>query len=210
MTRRPSGITAGRTSFEPKVTSRAVPSDRTAETQKIAGRPSCRPSTIRPPRTGPIAIPIGPAAPNRAIAVPSRGRGVESRIAASITPVLPSWKPTRSIEPASCHGSRLRATQAKTTASTRALRTMTTFRLYLSAHTPQSGTSGAPTTKIRALNRPTKWSRSAPETPIWRQVGRREGEDLADAQALDDRRRAEDRQEDPPILDRRRIAAPLV
>ncbi len=144
-----------------------MPTDSPAETQKIAGSPWCRPSTIRPPRTGPIAMPIGPLAPNKAIAVPSRGRGVASRIAASITPVLPSWKPTRSREPASCHGSRLRATQAKTTASTRALRTITALRLYLSAHTPHNGTSGAPTTKIRALNRPMKWSRSASATPIW-------------------------------------------
>ena len=144
-----------------------MPTDRAAETQKTTGRPWWRPSTIRPPRTGPIAIPTGPLAPNRAIAVPIRRRGAESRIAASITPVLPSWKPTRSIDPASCQGSRLRATRANTTASTIALRTITTLRLYLSAHTPHRGTSGAPTMKIRALNSPTKWSRSASPTPIW-------------------------------------------
>ena len=89
-------------------------------------------------------------------------------MAASMTPVLPSWKPTRSMLAASCQGSRLRATPANTTASTRALRTMTALRLYLSAHTPQSGTSGAPTTKISALKIPTKRSRSGSATPISR------------------------------------------
>ena len=69
---------------------------------------------------------------------------------------------------ASCHGSRDSATPANTTASTSALRTMTALRLYLSAQTPHSGTSGIPTTKISELNSPTKASRSASGTPISR------------------------------------------
>ena len=74
----------------------------------------------------------------------------------------------RSIASATCHGSRASATAANTTASTSALRTMTTLRLYLSAHAPQSGTSGMPTTKIRALKMPMKAGRSLSGTPISR------------------------------------------
>ena len=43
--------------------------------------------------------------------VPSRRCGVASRIAASITPVLPSWKPMRRTLTATCQGSRARATR---------------------------------------------------------------------------------------------------
>ncbi len=61
-----------------------------------------------------------------------------------------------------------------TTASTSALRTMTALRLYLSAHTPHSGTSGRPTTKISELYRPMKAIRSASGTPSSRRyAGRR-------------------------------------
>ncbi len=74
-----------------------------------------------------------------------------SRIAASMTPVLPSWNPISRTAIAICHGSRARAARANTTASTRALRTITALRLYLSAHTPHSGTSGSPTTKTSEL-----------------------------------------------------------
>jgi len=86
------------------------------------------PSTRRAPSAGPTAKPIGPDTPNRAISVPTRCRGTTSRIAPSITPVLPSWNPIRRRLRASCHGSRDSATQAKTTASTSALRAMTAFR----------------------------------------------------------------------------------
>jgi hypothetical protein len=119
-----------------------------------------------PARAGPTAKPIGPDAPKIAIVVPNRRVGVTSRIPASMTPVFPSWNPMRSIDRASCQGSRDRATAANTTASTSALRTMTALRLYLSAHTPHSGTSGMPTTKISELNNPTKASRSASGTPM--------------------------------------------
>jgi hypothetical protein len=84
---------------------------------------------------------------------------------ASITPVLPSWNPISSIASASCHGSRASATAANTTASTSALRTMTTLRLYLSAHAPHNGTSGIPTMKISALKMPMKAKRSWGATP---------------------------------------------
>ncbi len=73
-----------------------------------------------------------------------------------------------SIASATCHGSRARATAANTTASTSALRTMTTLRLYLSAQAPHSGTSGMPTTNTRALKIPTKARRWLSGTPIWR------------------------------------------
>ena len=77
---------------------------------------------------------------------------------------------------------------------------MTALRLYLSAHTPHSGTSGIPTTKIRALNRPTNASRSAAGDAHLAQVGREEREDLADAEALDHRGDPEDGHEDAPVL----------
>ena len=126
------------------------------------------PSTrTNPPRNGPIANPIGPATPKIAIVVPSRRAGTTSRMPASITPVLPSWNPISSRLSASCHGSRDSATQTNTTASTRQLRTMTALREYLSAQTPHSGTSGAPTMKISDVNSPTNWRRSASGTPIW-------------------------------------------
>ena len=123
------------------------------------------PSISRPASVGPAANPIGPAAPNSAIVVPSRRRGLTSRIPASITPVLPSWNPIRSTASASCHGSRARAAIENTTASTSALRTITALRLILSAHTPHSGTSGRPTTNMSELYRPTNGSRSVSGTP---------------------------------------------
>ena len=163
---RPAGTTSGRTSREPSPTSSAVPIERPAETANTAGRPQCSPSTITPPSAGPTAKPIGPLTPKSASAVPSRTRGVESLMAPSMIPVLPSWKPMRSMLPASCHGSRDRATAAKTTASTIELRMMTALRLYLSAQTPHNGTSGMPTTKSNELNRPTKCRRSGSATPM--------------------------------------------
>ena len=94
-------------------------------------------------------------APKITIAVPRRPRGVTSRIAASITPVFPSWKPTSNRLPASSQGWRLSATRPKTSASTTALRAMTSLRLYLSANTPHRGTRGSPKTNMSALRRPT-------------------------------------------------------
>ncbi len=166
-------MTAGRTSAAPNQTSSAVPTDNAAESQNIADRPRPNPSTMIPPRSGPTANPIGPATPNNAISVPTRRRGTTSRIAPSITPVLPSWNPIRRRLSASCHGSRDSATQTNTTASTRALRAMTALREYLSAQTPQSGTSGIPTTKISAENSPTNVARSASDTPTTRRYAGR-------------------------------------
>ena len=142
--------------------------DRADETTNTAGRPQPSPSTMNAPRTGPIAKPIGDELPKIAIAVPIRPGGAASRMAPSMTPVLPSWKPTRSMLAASCHGSRDRAMAPNTTASTSAERAITAFRLYLSAQTPQSGTRGMPKTKMRALNSPTNWIRSASARPIAR------------------------------------------
>ncbi len=150
------------------MTSNAVPTDSPADNQNTAGNDQPRPSIRRPARAGPTANPIGPDAPKIAIVVPSRRTGVTSRMPASMTPVFPSWNPMRSMLRASCHGSVDSATPANTTASTSALRTMTALRLYLSAHTPHSGTSGIPTTKISELKSPTKVSRSASDTPISR------------------------------------------
>jgi hypothetical protein len=109
-----------------------------------------------PPTIGPSANPMPLAAPNMPTAKPSRARGLASRMAASMTPELPSWSPTRSIAIANCHGSCARATPAKTPTSTTALRMITAFRLYLSAQTPQSGTSGRPRRKTLAPRRPTQ------------------------------------------------------
>ena len=53
-------------------------------------------------------------------------------------------------------GGQLTFTPAKTATSTAALRMMTAFRLYLSAQTPHSGTSGRPRTKTLAPRRPTQ------------------------------------------------------
>ena len=89
-----------------------------------------------------------------------------SRIAANITPVLPSWNPTSSRLSPSCHGVRLRATAPNTTASTSALRMMTALRLYLSAQTPHSGTIGSPSTNTSELSRPMVRPMSALRTPI--------------------------------------------
>jgi len=153
--------------------SSAARTERSAEKAKTVERDWPNPSTMMPPRTGPTAKPIGPLAPKKAMIVPRRARGTTSRMAASMTPVLPSCSPMRSRLNASCHGSRLSATAANTTASTSALRMITAFRLYLSAQTPHRGTNGAPTMKIRALKMPMNCSRSASATPIpRRQEGR--------------------------------------
>ncbi len=162
---RPSGTTSGLTSRDPKVTRSAVPTDSAAESQKTIGSDQPKPSMSRPASAGPDAMPTAVDAPNTPMTVPSRARGVTSRMPASITPVLPSWNPMSSMLAASCHGSRDRATPAKTTASTMALLTITALRLYLSAQTPHSGTSGAPTTKTRVLKMPMKVSRASPVTP---------------------------------------------
>ena len=127
------------------------------------GRPS--PSISTAAAIGPSAKPTGLAAPNTATTRPRRARGTTSRIPATMTPVLPSWRPTSINAPATCHGCCASATRAKTPVSTSALRTITALRLYLSAHTPHSGTRGRPSTKTRELNRPTKATRSAWGTP---------------------------------------------
>ena len=166
---RPVGTTSGRTSCEPNVTSERRP-DRQQRRQREDRRE--RPAEA-------VDEDAGQGRPDReadrrrtrrrcAIVVPSRRRGVTSRMPASMIPVLPSWNPMSSIASATCHGSRASATPANTTASTSALRTMTTLRLYLSAQAPHSGTSGMPTTKIRALKMPMKASRSLSGTPISR------------------------------------------
>jgi len=51
-------------------------------------------STSKPPIVGPRAIPRGGVTANSEIASPTRWAGTADLSAASITPVLPSWKPT--------------------------------------------------------------------------------------------------------------------
>jgi hypothetical protein len=148
------------------VTSSAVPTDRAQDSQNTADSDQPAPSMRKPANAGPVAIPIADEAPNTPMIVPSRRRGATSRIPASITPVFPSWNPMSNMLRPSCQGSCERATPAKTTASTRALRTMTALRLYLSAHTPHRGTSGRPTRKISELKSPMNASRSSSGTPI--------------------------------------------
>ena len=156
------------------------------------------------PIPGPTAIPTGEVAPKSAIAVPRRRRGVTSRIAASITPVLPSWNPTsRRLSP-SCHGVRLSATAANTTASTTALRMITALRLYLSAQTPHSGTIGRPSTNTSELSTPIVGPMSAFGTLHALQVEQHEREDLAHAEGLHEGCEAvEDEQHHPGLPARR-------
>ena len=71
-TTEPSGMTVGRTSCDPKVTSRAVPIESSADTANTADSDQPRPSTIRPPSAGPTANPTGPEAPKMAMVTPSR------------------------------------------------------------------------------------------------------------------------------------------
>ncbi len=87
---RPAGTTSGRISRVPMRSTTTIKADSAAETQKTSDRVRSRPSIISPAMTGPIAKPIGLVAPNSAVMVPMRPRGVTSRSAASITPVLPS------------------------------------------------------------------------------------------------------------------------
>ena len=67
-------------------------------------------SIMNSPRAGPAPKPSGLLAAKMPIARPRRCDGATSRIAAIITPLLPSWKPTRSIATTSCQGARLAAT----------------------------------------------------------------------------------------------------
>ena len=168
----PVGTTSGRTSREPNADEQRGPDRQHAPRarrppESDQPNPSMRmPASSRPDREA-----DRPRRRRRArSSCPGGARGVTSRIPASMTPVLPSWNPMSSIARASCHGSRARARRtANTTASTRALRTMTTLRLYLSAHAPQSGTSGMPTTKISALKMPDEGEPlGSSGTPIWR------------------------------------------
>ena len=59
VTTRPSGITDGRTSREPNVTSSAVPTDRPADSQNTADNDQPKPSIRSPARAGPSAKPTG-------------------------------------------------------------------------------------------------------------------------------------------------------
>ena len=105
-----------------------------------------------------------------------------------------------SIASATCHGSRARATAANTTASTSALRTMTTLRLYLSAQAPHSGTSGMPDDEDQGAEDADEREPLAVRDAHLAQVGRQQREDLADAETLDHRGDPEDRDEDAPVL----------
>ena len=77
---------------------------------------------------------------------------------------------------------------------------MTTFRLYLSAQTPHSGTSGSPSTNtsdaVQADEREPVRVRDAELA----QVGGQQREHLAHADALDELGDPEDRDEDAPVL----------
>ena len=101
---------------------------------------------------------------------------------------------------ATCHGSRASAIPVNTTASTIALRMITALRLYLSAQTPHSGTSGIPRTNSSALNSPTNGEAIRVRDPERSQLRGQQGEDLADTEALDHRRDPEDRDERRPSV----------
>ena len=134
-----------------------------------------------------MAIPTGPLAPNRAIAVPRRRRESASRMAARITPVLPSWKPT-----SRKHIGQLPGLVAEGDAGKHdRLDQGTPDDHHLAAvlvrpHAPQR--------HERRTDDEDQCAEDPHETePVGvgyahrAQVGRREGEDLADAQALDER-----------------------
>ena len=84
--------------------------------------------TSQPPIVGPSAKPSEGVTPNREIANPTRPRGATARRAVSITPVFPSWKPTRSNANAASHRFCASHRPAKTTISTYALRAMIGMR----------------------------------------------------------------------------------
>ena len=126
-------------------------------------RPS--PSIIAPARSGPSAKPIGAAALKRAIDLVRACSGETSRIVASITPVLPSQKPSASVAPISCHASCAKAKAMSATRAIKPLRTMTSRRDRNSAIASQIGTCGAPTMKMPAVAAPDTVAISLSGTP---------------------------------------------
>ncbi len=154
---------------------------------------------MKVPSVGPAPKPSGLLAAKMPIARPSLRRGVTSRMAAIITPVLPSWNPTRSIAATSCQSDWLAATTPNTAASTRALRMITALRLYLSAQTPHSGMNGSPERKNSAPRMPTKCCDIAcREADLLEPVGQ-ERVDLRDAQPFHERRDPVDGQQSAPV-----------
>ena len=150
----PVGTTSGRTSADPSASMRATAIERPADTVNTAALEKCHQLIMTAPIAGPSPNPSGLLEAKMPIANPSLGRGVTSRIAAIMTPELPSWKPTSTMLTASCHGAPLAATARNTTASTSALRITTALRLYLSAHTPHSGIKGNPARKNSEKSKP--------------------------------------------------------
>ncbi len=162
---RPVGMTSGRTSTEPNVTRTAVPSESSAEMANTAGSPQPSESTTIAPRTGPMAKPIGPALPNQARATPIRPVGAESRIAPSMTPALPSWRPTRSMLRARCRLARQGDADEDGRLDEGAPDDDDLAAVLVGPDAPQRDEGHADDEDERP-NRPTNWSRSASGTPI--------------------------------------------
>ena len=195
-----SGMTSGRTSRDPNVTSSAVPTDSTADNQNTAGNDQPRPSIRRPARAGPTANPIGPDAPKIAIVVPSRRIGVTSRMPASMTPVFPSWNPMRSMLRASCHGSRRqRHAGEHHRLDERAAHDDGLAAVLVGPHAPQRH-ERHPDHEDQRAEEPDEGEPVGFGYAHLAQVGRDEGEDLADTGTLDHRGDPEDGDEDAPVL----------
>ena len=116
-------------------------------------------------RSGPAAKPIGAAALKSEMTRARSRSGATSRIVASITPVLPSQKPSATVAPTSCQAWSASAKAISAARAMRPLRTMTSRRDRNSAIASQIGTCGAPMTKSPAIEMPVSDAISPMGTP---------------------------------------------
>ena len=199
-TMRPLGTTSGRTSREPNVTSRAVPTDRIAEKAKTGGNAQPKPSMRIPASAGPTAKPTGPDAPKIAIVVPRRARGVTSRIPASMIPVLPSWNADeqhreRDLPRLAGQGHAGKHDRL----DERAPDDDHLAAVLVGPRPPQRDERHADDEDQRA-EQPDEGQPVRGRHAHLAQVCREQREDLADPEPLDHRGDPEDRHQDPPVL----------
>ena len=194
-------MTSGRTSRDPNATSSAVPTDSSAENAKTGESAQPKPSIRMPASAGPIANPTAPDAPKSAIAVPSRRRGVTSRMPASMIPVLPELEPDQQHR----NGELPRLAREGDGHEDDRLDQRAPDDHDLAAVLVGPG---APERDERHADDEDQRAEDADEGETillghahLAQVGREQREDLADAETLDHRRDPEDREQDPPILD---------
>ena len=153
--------------------------DSSADTVNTPGSENPSPSIRIPASTGPAANPIGPRCAEDGDGRPEAMPWGDVTDAGQHHPRVAELEPDQQhrhgeLPRLARQGDRRRRPPPRR----RALRTITTLRLYLSAQAPQSGTMGAPTTKISELNRPTNASRSVCCHAHLPQVGRQQREDL--------------------------------